>query len=523
MSITTTNASTESQYALVANTASVFSLAAHLQAHTWMRVIACVTWIAFGLLLVFYGWSSYFWIAKTKPRTKVRTSKSPIYTSPLAGGIGGFIVGFLFASYLMLVVTSAICVSRTKAVSPTVLSIVCLISGIIGAAVGGHWPLLARLFSGLLAGACSTVVLTAVFGIHTLIVRVIVISVLSSVVTAPLLLPRRTFVHFHVLNACTSVIGMVVFLNGVALYAPPLSSSRAWVDLWALLLSIDGTEFAETTIQSWGTSSFKGYIAGAILGSLVGFAFEFVLHKGASQDTDDQWNEYLGMYTQRLEKNNSTELQNRMGVFQPGPSRWQRVTNALGASKGPAAYQNLTPDQQIENRALTEMSRAQRKRISQARSKRVKAGPAKFEALSIRDQDLEHGDSDSDATEFDSEADNDTLISTHHHTNKVKLRSPGFAESIDAQTAQLSLSYTNDSSRQSSRRESTPSVRPPSYRTSSNKSGAETSPNASPSKATTFSSSSPPASPTVPVQATPSLLNAIARIQAAQAQALAKS
>lgn len=521
-----TNASVEVQYVLTPGTTSVFSLSAQLQAEAWLQVTMCVVWIVLGLLLVFFGWSSYSWGAKTKlgPKARNTVSRTSVDTTPFGGGIGGCITGFLFSSFLTLVVTSAVCIPNRKTVSPTTLFIIWLLSGMFGLCIGGHWPLFARFFSGLLAGACSSIVITAVFGIHTVIVRTVVLLVLSCLIITPLLIPRRTLVHFHVLNACTSVVGMVVFLNGVALYAPPRTSSSAWIDLWALLLARDGSDFAANTVQSWGTSSFKGYIAGAILGSMTGFVFELIFHKESSHGTEDQWNDYLGLYTQRLEKGKRSDLQNRMGVFEPAPSRWQKVKTLVGLNRGPTAYQNLTFDQQIESRALTEMSKDKRTRIARGRSHRMHAAPAKFQTSTIRVRDLETAASDSEATDDDTEDTDDKFGSMHKphlNTKGPSPRSFELAESTEGHSAQYALSHTTESSKMSDRCQSIPSVRPPSYRTTSDKSGAELSPHASPTRPMTFVSNDPPFSSTAPVPATPSLLNAIARIQAAQAQALA--
>lgn len=525
----TTYADSNVNDTITSSSETVFSLAEQLQAQGWVRLILCVTWVTSGLLLVFFGWSSFFWLSKRQvvTKNKRRSVRQPLSTSAVAGGLGGLINGFLFASYLTIVIAAAICATRSKLVGPVTFFILWLLPGIIGAGAGLHWPILARSFSGLLAAACSTVVITAMFGVRTLIVRIIVVSILATVITAPLLIPRRSFIHFHILNASTSIIGMIAFLNGVALYAPPQAASAAWIDLWAILFAVDGNNLALNTVKSWGTSSFKGYIAGAVLGTLVGFAFEFLLHKEASQDADDQWNEYLGMYTQRLGKTNGTELQNRMGIFQPAPTGWQKFSSLFTTKTYPGSYQNLTPDQQIESRALTEMSRVQRRSMAQSRSARSKTGPAKFKTLSARDQSLDEVRSDSDATEIDSDDEQISPKGYMHPTNNLEpkqgLDSRELTESADDRNARLALLLTGDLAHANVRDESALSVRPPSYRTNTGKSVTELSPSASPTTVSSFRPTSPPLSPTVSVAATPSLLNALARIQAAQAQALTRS
>ncbi len=264
-------------------------------------------------------------------RKQKKPSKfGPLFAgAPIAGGVGGIVVGFLFFSFLTTVVTAAICVAEVKSVGATWFFIIWLLPGLFGAFLAGHWPLLARTFTGLLAGASFTLVVTAMFGIHTLIIRVVFIAVFTSLITAPLLIPRRNAMHFHLLNICTSIIGMVVFLDGVAVFAPPRASSDSWIDLWVVLFAADASSSEASASKKWGTSAFKGFIAAAILGALVGFAFEFVFHKHAAEDPDMEWNNYLGSYTQRLENHDTEDPKDRAGSFEPAPSSWQKFSRAF--------------------------------------------------------------------------------------------------------------------------------------------------------------------------------------------------
>ena len=119
--------------------------------------------------MLFFGWASFFWgcnIGTRRSRIDVKAKKPRklgflFAGAPLAGGIGGVIVGFLFFSFLTTVITSTICITQAKSVSSTSYFVIWLIPGLLGAALAGHWSLLSRAFTGLLAGACFTLIVTA--------------------------------------------------------------------------------------------------------------------------------------------------------------------------------------------------------------------------------------------------------------------------------------------------------------------------------------------------------------------------
>ncbi|SNX81790.1 uncharacterized protein MEPE_00495 [Melanopsichium pennsylvanicum] len=551
----------------------VFSIANVVHDQNWMSILLCIVWIISGLFLLFFGWASFFWgcnlgnsAQRIEDKVNGRSRLGPLFAgAPIAGGVGGIAVGFLFFSFLAIVTASAICVAEAKSISSTSFFIIWLLPGLLGAFLAGHWALFARAFTGLLSGACFTVIVTAMFGIHTLIIRAILISICTSLVTAPLLIPKHNAIHFHLLNICTSAIGMVTFLDGVALFAPPRASSNTWIDLWALLFAGDNSPSELSATKKWGTSAFKGFIAAAVLGSLVGFLFEFIFHKHAAEDPDMEWNSYLGSFTQRLENHETADPHERAGAFEPALSAWQMFSRAFAESISSAAYGNITSlFHDPEKSPLTDLPHAQSRRKA-CPTRNVKThGPARFRALSKGDKDLELAGSDSD-TDYDSDT---SLQKLNPRSSKAVSAKSLLCKAVAHELADVLKPL---SAREDSRFDNFGAARiprPPSYRTNSSNSGNGSTGNGvsrtmavppnkasrwkisggpaekamgvyrdgdastsltrlSVSRHTTMSppppfSDSQPSSPLNPsFPATPSLVNAITRIQAAQAQARA--
>uniref|UniRef100_V5GW27 DUF4203 domain-containing protein n=2 Tax=Kalmanozyma brasiliensis (strain GHG001) TaxID=1365824 RepID=V5GW27_KALBG len=452
--------------------APVFSLSDLVHEQHWMSVLLCIVWIIAGLFLLFFGWASFFWGStlgmsrkRVDERAKKRSRFGPLFAGPpLAGGVGGIIIGFLFFSFLTTVVTAAICVGESKSVSSAAYFVIWLLPGLLGAFLAGHWPLFARAFTGLLAGSCLTLIITAMFGIQTLIIRAIVIAVCTSLITAPLLLPGRSVIHFHLLNMCTSIIGMVTFLDGVALVAPSHDSSASWIDLWVLLFALDRSSSEVSARRKWGTSVFKGYIAAAVLGPLVGFLFEFIFHTHAAEDPDMEWNKYLGAFTERLEHQTVAEMYDRAGAFEPAPTAWQKVSRAFGRSRGPAAYDNILAANDLEKSPFTNLpSPRSRRRARRARSTKPRGGPAKFAAAKRPPLD----ESDDDTTDYDSDASLHKLNSRSKTMSKDSLMTKVNAEEMEDELKPLNSSGDSKLTAVSAGQ-----TRPPSYRTNSSKSGA---------------------------------------------------
>ena len=514
----------------------------HMQ---WARVLYCIVWITVGLFLTFYGYAGFFWLNKIGSRStslrgvragltealpgikaqkqqKQQQRKRPF----LSGGVAGFLVGFLFFSYLASVINNAICAEDgKKPLSSGAYFAVWLAPGLLGAVLGGYFFFLAKVMTGVLGATCITVVLTAMFGIQTILVRVILLAIFAPLLTAPLLLPRMNPVQTMVLNASTSVIGIVTFLNGVALFAPPLDASSNWIDLWTMLFCQNDSLTKSAITAGWGTAAFKGYIAGSVLGAVAGFAFELFLHQQSAKDADSEWNEYLGTYTQRYAKTNNESSNGldtatsmaaaaRAGLFEPAPSAWHRMVDFFDSeSRKPAHYGNLSGDgTQVESIA----DKVRRKKSSRS-AKTARGVPARFEALSKRDDfdDESSGadnddEDDDDATELgsDDEKKGETtdLLAAKKGVAKVENyggyalpRPPAISPTPSYNTSQLSGTTAKDSKLSSQVHKSAHIYRDGEGREQATGGAA----------------------PAAAVPATPSLINAISRIQAAQQAARA--
>lgn len=257
-----------------------------------------------------------------------------------------------------------------------------------------------------------TLILTALFGIHTILVRSVLLAIFCVALTTPLLVPpksRYARTKRFLLNLDTSIVGAVTFLDGVALFAPPKESSRAWIDLWTLLFAPDNSPSQKLTIQHWGSAAFKGYIAGAVLSVAISVAFEAWFHRSAGESAEDEWNEYLGVYTGRMEKGagaaggdvdvpSATEggdlrigFSSRAGMFQESEPLWKRILNRLDdrspRNPPPAQYGNIAGGASAPSPGG--FSFTQRKPSSSTRPKRAVSmastasttTPARFQAV----------------------------------------------------------------------------------------------------------------------------------------------
>lgn len=418
----------------------IYSWASLLHSMDWARVLYTIVWIVTGLFLLFFGYASLFWLhklglpgrqqsvaaglAEALPgiNSKKRGSSGRRARSRtiLGGGVGGVLVGFLFFSYLAAVINNAICVDDgKKTLAAGAYFAVWLAPGLLGAVIGGHFALLTRAMAGILGGTAFTIILTAMFGIRTLLIRAILIAIFTVLLTAPLVQPRAKVVQMLILNACTSLIGMVTFLNGVALVAPSVEPSSNWLDLWTVLFMHDDATSKDVLVDAWGTSVFKGYIAGAVLGSVFGFVFELIFHRRCGHDPESEWNQYLGTYTQHMEGGATAYddpakagaqaraavlgSSSRAGMFEPAPSAWQRMVDFFDSeSARPAHYGNLSGDGSLMGSSVGEKIR--RKRSTRS-ARTARGGPARFEALSKRDDD--HSDSSDDEKHHDQDDDDD--------------------------------------------------------------------------------------------------------------------
>jgi hypothetical protein len=495
-----------------------YSWTALLMQMQWARVIYCIVWVTSGLLLIFFGYASFFWLNKIEAKSQRKQGQQK--TRILSGGVGGLMIGFLFFSYLTSVIHNTLCVDQgKKALSAGAFFAVWLAPGLIGAILGGHFYFMAKVMTAVLGGTSLTIILTAMFGIQTILVRAILLVVIVTLFTAPLLASRINVVQKLVINACTSLAGVATLLNGVALFAPPYEASADWIDLWTMLFC-SNTSASKTDITAgWGTSAFKGYIAGALIGAAIGFAFELFLHRQSGNDADSDWNQYLGTYTQQAEMMTSRDSKSgldlatsmgaaaRAGLFEPAPTAWQRMVDYFdsNAAKSPAQYGNLSRDGTLNGGgSLTEKVR--RKRSTRS-VKGSSSRPARFQALSNRD---DFDDQESECSFGKDEKDFDSDDEDKHETrdllsslsNEGKRSTSPHLGNYHGHYAlpRLPILATSTASTNTSQLSGTTAI------------NSDLAQEKSPSS----SSLVPPAAGIASVPATPSLINAITRIQAAQ-------
>ncbi|UZJ56399.1 hypothetical protein CBS101457_005719 [Exobasidium rhododendri] len=564
----------------VALSPGAYSWAAILVEEQWARVLYCIVWIVIGLLLVFYGYASLFWfnragsglrerlgrgrkagqVEATTGSARSKRARKQKRRPFLSGGLGGVLVGFLFFSYLASVINNALCADDgKKALGAGAYFAVWLAPGLLGAVLGGHFFFMAKIMAGVLGATCLTITFTAMFGIEAILVRVVLLAILAPLLSAPLLLPRINPLQTLILNGCTSLIGVVTFLNGVALFAAPYDASSNWIDLWTLLFCQDGAASHAVIIGSWGTSAFKGYIAGAVLGAVVGFVFELFLHGQSGKDADSEWNEYLGTYTERfsldgndlegksgLNVNNPVSVAARVGLFEPAPSAWQRMVDFFDSeAKRPAHWGGLSGDG-----TLVESISDKIKKKRPSRSAKTAGGvPAKFEVLSKRDDFDRESSSDDDDDDDDDDSDDDGATDIGSEDEEGKALSPTIRmiknsssgsdgggkigsyaghtrPSMDSpapsyNTSQFSGTTAKESSQDSIIHKSVQVYRDAAVSPPIGKSPSPLSPTQSPQQQPRQQQPVQPAAAAAAVPATPSLINAISRIQLAQQAARA--
>lgn len=577
-----------------------YSWATLLKSMNWARILYTIVWITTGLILLFFGYASFFWLhkvglsrgnhsnVKTKgigaklsrmfslnnepQRSSIDSSasaaakrrKAQKKRALVGGGIGGILIGFLFFSYLAAVITNAICIDDgKKALSAGAYFAVWLAPGILGAILAGHFAFLARAMTGVLGGTTFTIILTAVFGIKTMLVRMILLGVFTLSFTVPLIQPKSKIIQMMTLNACTSLIGMVTFLNGVALVAPSVEPSENWLDLWTVLCMRHSDSKDQSHLENaWHTSTFKGYIAGAVLGSVVGFFFELYFHRRCGHDPESEWNQYLGTYTQHMEtgkmensgsnatlyddpKYNKAQIGGiispRAGMFEPAPNAWQRMADFFDSDRSkPAHYGGLSGDGTLNDSFTAGAITSVGERIRRKRSTKTtrSGGPARFERLSKRDDDEDDFDSESsdddEKERLNDEDDDDEKTDVEgSYDDKQKFASSGLVPTLDKNSNSTTMNYggyalprppimhniSNSSSGQIDSRLTGTTMTSGGSSSSSKGSDSKVHKPVNVYRDGTASPPSPSSNPTIP--ATPSLINAISRIQFAQQQARA--
>lgn len=348
-----------------------FSLYTLLSSSQGLRVIYGVTWIISGLFLLFVGVPSLYWI--TPSRRKVQKDGKG-GRKWLPGGIGGLVVGFLALSSIATVIAMAIASRRTNVhLSSYGWFAVWLVTGLVGSALSGQMRIVSSLLTGLLGGLHFTLLFIAAVGIKRLVMRMVLAGMSSLLMTIPLFSPiqaRWPLLSRIILVINLSVIGSSTFMDGLVLFIPSQGASHAWIDLWIWLFAPDqpspsvvpgiypppdglaphnngwhrSSTQNNTVLSNWSSSTFKGYLAAAILGAVLGSLFQAWFYRGVGESPDEKWNDYLGVYTGSNDQGDNRDVMlfpssTRKGDFEPYESPWSRLADRWNGGKHrPAKY-----------------------------------------------------------------------------------------------------------------------------------------------------------------------------------------
>ncbi|KAI0350347.1 hypothetical protein OH77DRAFT_1489218 [Trametes cingulata] len=233
----------------------------------------------------------------------------------LEGGIGGIAVGYVtgvhLTTFLALLVPN---VSSNKPLSAGAFVAVWLLSGIVCAILAARWKYAALGFAGLVG--YSTLALAIAVILHpSLLTRHVLLAVFTPIGLVMCLLPiaRTQHVFVRVGMAAAGSFGAIV---SIAL----LAHLSAWSDVWSRLWIHDGSD--------WGSAKEKGLSAAFCLFLLVGIASDWFLKVKLGENPDEKWDSYLAEYAATL-----PNASDRAGTFKPLQSFWARHFGHGGADR----------------------------------------------------------------------------------------------------------------------------------------------------------------------------------------------
>ncbi|KAI0823299.1 hypothetical protein BC628DRAFT_1325331 [Trametes gibbosa] len=224
----------------------------------------------------------------------------------LEGGIGGAAIGYVtgvhFTTFLSLLVPNT---TSDAPLKPGAFVAAWLLSGILFAALAARWKYAALVFAGL--SGYSTLALALAVIVHpSLLTRHVLVAVFTPIGLLMCLLPiaRTQHVFVRVGMASAGAFGTILAISLLA----HLSS---WGDVWSRFWVHDGNE--------WGTSKEKGLSAAFCLFLVVGSASDWFLKVKLGENPDEKWDSYLAEYAATL-----PNARDRAGTFRPLQSFWVR-------------------------------------------------------------------------------------------------------------------------------------------------------------------------------------------------------
>ncbi|KAH8834354.1 hypothetical protein DL96DRAFT_1491540 [Flagelloscypha sp. PMI_526] len=227
----------------------------------------------------------------------------------LGGGVGGLLSGFTFGVHLTTFLTLLVpAMSKAAPTGPHSFLAAWLISSVVLAAFGGRWRYSAIALSSIQGGALFSLLLCML--IHPSVTsRVVITAIFMPLIVLLSLLPFPA-VQYHVLRLANASAGAV----GLAISIALLSGEPNWSNPWERYWVADG--------DLWGTSKEKGLSAAACILIALGFVVDFFLKRKFGENPDASWDSYLSKY--------SANLPDRAGKFTPAQSFMGRLMHGGG-------------------------------------------------------------------------------------------------------------------------------------------------------------------------------------------------
>ncbi|KAI9064645.1 hypothetical protein FKP32DRAFT_1591267 [Trametes sanguinea] len=224
----------------------------------------------------------------------------------LEGGVGGIAIGFAtgvhFATFVALLVPN---VSSDPPPSAGAFVAVWLLTGIVCAVLAARWKYVALGFAGLVGFSTLAVAISII--VHpSLLTRIILTAIFTPIGLIMCLLPIARTQHAFVRVGMASAGSF-----GTILSIATLAHLASWSDPWGRLWIHDGSD--------WGTAKEKGLSAAFCLFLLVGVTSDWFLKSKLGENPDEKWDSYLAEYAATL-----PNASNRAGTFRPLQSFWAR-------------------------------------------------------------------------------------------------------------------------------------------------------------------------------------------------------
>jgi len=236
-----------------------------------------------------------------------RIESSIRWLSMLEGGVGGVAAGYVFAAHLVTFLALLIPSVTTSAnLSPKSFLATWLLSSLVCMFLGGRFKYVALSLAGI-TGYSTFGVACAVMIHPSLRARVVLVSIFTPIGLILCLLPIAKYQHAF-LRFATSSAGAF----GVVLSIATLANIPVWREVWDRLWTDDGS--------GWGSSVEKGLSTVYCVLLICGAAVDWFLHRRLGENPDEKWDGYLADYVSALPNE-----ADRAGMYKPPSSFWSRL------------------------------------------------------------------------------------------------------------------------------------------------------------------------------------------------------